>query len=232
MPYSLYAFLTDAVLVLFVLIGAFLGYRHGFIRTVAKPVKVIIALVLAFTLCTSLADAWLQPIVQAPIERELTVFLQERCANITAENAVEALPTVLKMAAGMFGINVSTLTEGDVDTIIGNVVTALAEPLAHLIALIGAFLIIYLLAKLLLSVGVSILHSLFSSGLLGVANRLVGLLVNTVLFLLIAWGAVALADGILSTPSLSDNTLVQSIQGAFFYRLLSENGPLDLLLSF
>ena len=41
MPYSIYAFLADALLALILLLGIGLGWRRGFIRTVAKPVKLV-----------------------------------------------------------------------------------------------------------------------------------------------------------------------------------------------
>jgi len=230
--YSLYALLADAVLALILVLGIGLGWRRGFIRTVAKPVKLVGALVISFKLCTPLAGKWLEPILRAPIAERLTAFLTERCADLTAQNATEELPTLLKLAAGLFNIDISEVAEGAGARIIEAIVNALAAPVAHVIAIVFCFVILYFVSQLVLTVALLLLNMIFHVGVLGVANRLVGVLFGALFALLLAWGAVALSELVFGLPSMADSALVDGVRDGFLYRFFDRNGPLDLLLSF
>ena len=43
------SFIVDIILVLIVLMGLFLGIKRGFVKTVAKPVKIILTLVISLS---------------------------------------------------------------------------------------------------------------------------------------------------------------------------------------
>lgn len=232
MTYSLYALLADAILAFVLVLGIGLGWRRGFIRTVAKPVKLVGALVISVKFCTPLAQAWLEPVLCTPIKERLSAFLTERCANLTAQNATEELPTLLKLAAGLFNIDITEVAEGAGTRIIESIVNALATPVAHVTAVVFCFVILYLASQLLLTVAFWLVNMIFHAGVLGVANRLVGVVFGALFALLIAWAAVALAELVFGMPSMAESPLADGMRDGFLYRFFDKHGPLDLLLSF
>ena len=232
MTYTFLSFITDAVLVLVILSGAVIGYKRGFIRTVAKPVKWIAALYIAFRLCTVVGDKWIAPMIQTPLQTQLSEYLHTACASLTAENAADELPTLIKMAAGLFNIDVSAVAADAAGNVIDSIVTALVGPVAHLLAAVVSFLGLYLVAQLLLSLVLAVLNSVCSVGLIGAANRIVGVVVTTCLSFIVAWLLVALAGFVFGFPSVNAAGWVKEVEGSVFYRFLHNNGPLDLLLRF
>jgi hypothetical protein len=75
----------------------------------AKPVKLILSLVIAISLCVTFAEGVIMPIIEKPITNYIYEFLVENCPEINIENVAEELPTVLKMAAGMYGIDLEEI---------------------------------------------------------------------------------------------------------------------------
>lgn len=232
MPYSIYAFLADALLALILLLGIGLGWRRGFIRTVAKPVKLVSALILSFNLCTPVAERWLQPMLEAPIKERMSAYLTEKCAHLTAANAAEELPTLLKLAAGLFDIDITEVAEGAGAALIDRLVTSLATPVAHVIAIVFAFVGVYIVSQLLLTVALWLLNAIFRVGVLGVANRIVGLLFGALFAMLIAWGAVALCEFALGLGASGAPSAIEQVRGGVLYGFFDKYSPLDLLLSF
>ncbi len=232
MSYSLYAFVADAVLVLILVLGIIFGWRRGFVRTVAKPVKLFAALVLAFTLCTVVADAWIQPLLQAPMEEQLTAYLREACAGLTADNATEELPALLKMAAGMFDIDINEVVSTGGEDLIRSIVTALAEPVAHIVATLAGFLVVYIAARILLWIVVGVLAAVFNIGILGLANRILGVIFSLLFAVVMAWGVVTLSEFLIGIVGTSGTAFVDGLRDGLLYRFFNEYTPLDILLSF
>lgn len=233
MNYTFYSFLADAVLALVVLLGILIGYKRGFVRTVAKPVKLIASLIIAFSFASQAGAAWIHPALAAPVRTHMTEFLTEKCADITAATAQEQLPTVLKMAAGMFGIDVTAVAEGaGSEGIITALVDALTTPLVSFISMILAFIALYILSQFALSLLFWLIDTVFQGGVIGFANHLLGLVLGAVFAVLVAWGLVALSDFIFQLEATQEVTVFPQIEQGFFYRLLNTYNPVDLLLSF
>ena len=101
--------LIDVIVSLIVVAGAVFGIKRGFLITVARPIKWFAALFIAFSLCTPVAQGIIKPLIDAPITNQISGYLLEKCADITAENASEKLPTLLKIAAGIAGVDVGAI---------------------------------------------------------------------------------------------------------------------------
>lgn len=223
---------VDLIIVSIVLFGAFLGIKRGFILTLAKPVKWIASIFIALTLCNSVANSIVQPMIEAPITNQISSYLTEECAEITAENASEELPTLLKLAAGIVGVDVNSITGDNASDYISEIVDKLALPAIHLIAIVISYIALYILAKILLSLAVSLINSILSGGIFGVANKILGFVFSTFLAFVAAWLLVALFGYIINIPALREVGWIGSFKGGYVYRFFKEISPIELLLSF
>ena len=175
-----------------IVVGVALGIRAGFIRMAAKPVKLILSLVLAFTLCTAVAEGVVTPIIEQPITNYIYDFLVENCPDLNIENVAEELPTVLKMAAGMYVIDVEEIVAQNAGRdIIGEITAVLAEPVISILAIVVSFVILFVVSKLLITLALSLIDLIFSNGVFGVLNRALGGISGAVISVAVAW-AVAI----------------------------------------
>lgn len=208
-------------------VGAALGIKSGFIRMAAKPVKLVLAIVIAFSLATAFAESVVVPIIETPITNYIYEFLSENCPEINAENIMEELPTVLKMAAGMYGVDLEELalqyTEFD---IIREITNTLASPVIEIFALIISFVVLYLVSKLLISLALALLDLIFSGGIFGVLNRVLGGVSGTVLAIVTAWGVAVLVEFLFH---INSNGMENA---GFLYTFFNTYSPIELLLSF
>ncbi len=221
--------LVDIIIVLTILIGAFIGYKRGFFLTITRPVRWFAALLLAFSLCDVVASGIIQPLIEAPLTNQISEYLTEKCGDITPDTVNEKLPTLLKLAAGLVGVDVNGFSG---ENIIAAITESLAAPAIHLFAVIISFFLIYILSKLLLNVVILILNSIFDNGIIGLFNKILGVFFGTAFSFLIAWVAVMLFGYLVSIPAIADGEWAQGFTGGFFYNLLKSISPLDLLLSF
>ncbi len=230
MTYTFYSFIADAVLVLILLLGIFFGWRRGFVRTVAKPVKIILSLVVAFSFCGVVGSTWIQPVLQSPIEQSLTEHLQASYANMTAANAAEELPSLLKMAAGIFNIDITEVAQNSGDSVIGGIVSALIEPVTRILGLVVACIVLYIAARLALWIVMGVLSAVFNIGILGIANRSIGVVFSLLFAIVIAWLFVCVAEFAFGYTQPSD--VIEGVRGGFLYGFFNNYTPLDILLSF
>jgi hypothetical protein len=128
-------------------VGVALGIRAGFIRMAAKPVKLILSLVIAISLCVTFAEGVIMPIIEKPITNYIYEFLVENCPEINIENVAEELPTVLKMAAGMYGIDLEEIVAQNAGRdILAEITTILAEPVISIFSTIISFVLLYFIS--------------------------------------------------------------------------------------
>ena len=223
--------LVDLILTGIFVAAIVLGLTKGFFLTVAKPIKFVLAFVLAFSLCNWFAGAIVQPLIQGPITNQITDYLVEKCSNITFLQSADELPTLLRLAAGAVGIDVTKIVGTTPEDFIAQLVDKLAVPAIHLISLIASFFIVYLLSKLLLKLLFAILNSLFNAGIIGVLNKILGVVFNLLLAFVVVWGLTTLFGYIINLPTLAD-TAIANFEGGILYKFFKNISPIDLLLSF
>ena len=224
--------IIDVILVAIVIIGAIVGYKRGFFITVTGPVKWFAALLLSFLLCDFVASEFILPLIEGPLTGQLTDYLTEKCAHITGENITEELPTLLKLAAGAAGIDISLIEGTDSASVIAEIVNKLASPAIELFAIIIAFVLLYILLKLFLGIILKILNYFFKHGPLGVLNSALGLVFCAAFSFVISWLLVVIFGYVIHLDAISQYSWVNEFSGGYVYKFLDSITPLDLLLSF
>ena len=223
---------VDIIIVSILVIGAFIGIKRGFILTLAKPVKWIASVLIALSLCNSVATNIVEPMIEAPITNQISSYLAEECAEITAENADKELPTILKIAAGIVGVDVNSLNGDNAEGYISELVDKLTLPVIHMIAIVISCFVLYILSKILLSLVISLINVMFSGGVFGIANKILGFVFCTFLAFVFAWILVALFGYIINIPALIEVEWINTFKGGYVYRFFKEISPIELLLSF
>ena len=169
--------------------------------------------------------------VSEPVTNQISSFLYENCESITPENLIESLPTLVKMAAAIVGINVEELAAEGED-IIASIVETLAAPIVHIFAVAVSFVILYFLSLLLLSIAFWFVDLLFKKGTLGVLNKILGFVTSLLVAIFIAWGIVSVFEYVIHVPSLADSNFTAEFTGGWVYNLFKRYNPIEILLSF
>ena len=226
---------VDIVLVALLLIGAIIGAVKGFIKTVAKPIKWVAALAFSFSVAPSLGDGLIKPLILSPVTSQLAAYLNEKYAEITAENAGASLPTLIRIAAGLCGINISdvaTNAENSDITVLNAIINAISDPVVGVISVIIAFIALYVVSNLVLSLVIAIINAIVDHGVVGIINRILGCILTLALSFVVVWLLVSVFDTVISIPSVAEAEWVKEFTGGWVYSFLKTYSPLDLLLSF
>ena len=223
----------DIVLVGILLIGALIGFKNGFVVTIAKPVKFVLALVLAFTLARTVGDYLVEPLIGPAISHKLRDILIEKYANITATTANRELPTLVKVAASLCGVDIQQVaTVSDGASVIEAVANAVAAPVVSLISLVFGFIIAYIVAKIVLKFVLMVINTLVNNGIAGVINKTLGCVFTLFLAFVVGWGLTCISEFVFNIPAIASMSGVDEFTGGTVYRFFRTFTPLDLLLSF
>ena len=225
-------FILDAVLVLVVFIGTVLGYKRGFIAFIAKPLKFVLSLGISFGYASRFAASVITPMIEAPATNYIKEFLYTNCQNITAENVREELPTMLKIAAAAFNVDVSQVATDATGTVVDALADKLTAPVIGVISTIISFVVLLIIVNIVLSIAIAIIKALFKNGVLGFFNKGLGLIFGFAISFVVAWALAVGFDFAIHLPALADNTWIQSFEGGVIYRFFNEYNPIELLLSF
>lgn len=225
--------LFEIILVGILLAGAFIGIKNGFIDTVARPVKFILRLVLAFSLAGVVGSFMIEPIIGPAISHKLSDTLIEEYADITADSADEDLPTLVKLAAGMCGVSVDEIAStADGASIIEDVADAVTAPVVKVIGVILGFVITYFLAKFFINFIMILVDNLVNRGVAGGINKALGCIFTLFLAFVAGWTFTTLFEFIFNIPAIAAMKGVQNFNGGPIYKFFRSFTPLDLLLSF
>lgn len=225
-------FIVDAVLVLVVFIGTVLGYKRGFIAFVAKPLKFVLSLGISFGYASRFAASVVTPMIEAPATNYIKEFLYTNCQNITAENVREELPTMLKIAAAAFNVDVSQVATDATGTVVDALADKLTAPVIGVISTIISFVVLLIIVNIVLTIAIAIIKALFKNGVLGFFNKGLGLIFGFAFSFVVAWALAVGFDFAIHLPAFADNTWIQSFEGGVIYRFFNEYNPIELLLSF
>lgn len=219
--------IIDVALVTIVLIGLLMGYQRGFVKTVAKPVKLVSVWICSFKTCSFFAKIFVAPLVQPTVTAKLSEFLQENCEGLSSANVAEKLPTLLKMAAGIFNIDVSGIT-GSGAVLAEKLAEAFTEPLVSIFSVVITFILLLLIYSVLFTVLLWLLNLIFHLHPFAWLNRLLGVIFGTAFAIIIAWLLSMFLGYILSFSIFSSI----GFEGGAIYRFFKAYHPLDLLLGF
>ena len=223
----------DVLLVGILLAGAIIGYKNGFLDTVARPVKFIAALALAFSLASTVGEFLVEPIIGPAISHKLSDILVEKYSEITAANANESLPTLIKFAASMCGVNVENIaSSAEGVSAIEAIVEAVTAPVVEIMGVIFGFVIAYFASKIFLNLAMSVINTMISGGIIGSVNKALGCVLTLFLAFVVVWGITSLSEFIFNIPVIASTDWAESFSGGPVYRFFRSFTPLDLLLSF
>lgn len=218
---------VEIILWAMLVVGVALGIRAGFIRMAAKPVKLILSLVIAISLCVAFADGVIMPIIEKPITNYIYEFLVENCPEISIENVAEELPTVLKMAAGMYGIDLEEIVAQNAGRdILAEITAVLAEPVISIFSTIISFVLLYFISKLVITLLLALVDLIFSNGVFGALNRALGGVSGAIIAFAAAWALSALIEFLYHI----NGTGLEN--PGFLYTFFNTYSPIELLLSF
>ena len=220
--------IIDLVLVTILLVGIIMGYKRGFVKTVAKPVKLVAVWVCTIKTCSAFAARFIAPLIQTTVTEKLSDFLQENYKNITASNALDEMPTLLKIAAGVFDIDIQQVVEDAGAALTQKLAETFTAPLVSLVSIVIAFVVLLIVFSVLFSIVLWIINGIFHIGPLLWFNRILGVVFGVALALIVAWSISMILGFVLELPALS----AIGFDGGIVYRFFREYHPLDLLLGF
>ena len=224
--------IIDIILCAIVALGVYIGFRCGLLKIAAKPVKFFAVLAFAIGFAKRFAKTVVAPFIGPSVTGYVSSFLRDNSAEITAENVSEKLPTVLKISAAVFNIDVNEIASTATDSVVERIIEKLTAPLISLVAVVISFLLLYVLGKLLFALLVSLLNGIASHGVLGILNKTLGVVFSTALFILIAWGVAVVMELVFSMPAFSENPAISGFEGGIVYKFFNTYNPIELILSF
>ncbi|MBO5906807.1 MAG: hypothetical protein J6Q85_01455 [Clostridia bacterium] len=223
--------IVNIIISAFFVAGVIIGIKRGFISLAAKPVKFFAALVIAFSFASAFGAAVINPIIEAPITNYIKDFLYTNCEGLTSSNAREELPTILKISAAIFGIDIGEVAS-NATNVLDAIVESLTAPVISVVSVIVAFIILYFISKVLLSVALWFVNLVFQSGVFGFLNKLLGTVFGLCLAVIVSWAFVAVFEYAVHLPMFAANPTVAEFEGTFIYGFFNSYSPMELLLSF
>lgn len=226
------AYVLDGIVILSVLLGLILGYHHGFVRTVIKLVGCMVALVLAATLSQTVAegifDQFMRENIEASVSAQVSAANEESLQK-TVDSAVKALPPSVQNVlrrAGWLDNAIAHIDDSGVsrpEEISRSVVTYIVEPVTTALLGIIAFLILFLLFMIGISLLARLVGGLLQLPVLRQANGILGAVLGTVEGIVIALvlvsvmqiAAASASDSAWLTQKDMDDTILASRMAAY-----------------
>ena len=238
---TLESFLLDLILVIIIGASVYLSARRGFVRTFVEAIGVVAAAIIALTVCTPLANATYDKIIEPAITKtvfeEVNKALENEELNLqldgTPNKILEALPQKIQSLIEKSGIDYDKLleenkylinddtVENTVQELVFNILQNSLKPIAvKVISYIYAFIIISLLLVVVKPLA-KLLNKAFSFSIVGKLNTMLG-------------GVCGLAKGIVftlllclviySVASFTENGIwifnVENIDKTFIFKYL------------
>ena len=222
----------DLVLLLIVAVGTIVGIKQGFIKTVAKPVKIILTFVIAISFANRFAVGAVEPRLGPALTNQIEEYILTECEELNSENLADELPTLLKIAAGIFDVEINANEGESPEALVNVIVERLTYPVVHVVSVIISFVILALLSSIILSVLLWIVAAFFEGGVIGAFNRILGGALCFILSFVASWILASVFTYVIHLPSIADKAWASSFEGGIIYRFFNSINPIDLLLSF
>ncbi len=225
------AIFVDLLLLGIIAFGVYYGVTKGFVSMAVRPFKTVASLAFAYFCCPWFSDLVVAPIIRAPITGYVSDFMYKNMSGVTPETAAGELPTLLKMAAAAFNVNIgegAVSSENYLDALIGTV----TDPVVNVISVAISAIVLFLLGRLLFNLAFFLLNKFCNAGLLGKINKTLGMIFGIFIFVLISWGLAVLLSLIFNLSVFDGNELISSFEGFILYKFFNAFNPLELLLSF
>ena len=225
-------FFVDILLVFVVFIGFYLGYKRGFVGIIARPVKFAASIAISFGCASAFSESVVVPMIREPATNYVSNFLYENCTGVTAETVADEIPTLLKISAAIFGIDVNEVAEGAEGTVIDAIADKLTLPAVQTVGLVISFVVLLIITSIALSIVLSLIKALFKDGVLGAFNKFLGIVFGVAFFFIAAWALAVLIAFLSNQPTFAESVIFKDFEGGIVYRFFNEYNPIELLLSF
>jgi uncharacterized membrane protein required for colicin V production len=219
--------------VLILAIGIIVGLKNGFIKTVAKPVRVFLSFLASVSWSEPLGARLIKPWISAPLTNKLASYITEVCNGLTADMASEEMPSVIKFAASLYDIDLNEVAKGTGEALAQSIVSAVTDPFVGIVSTVLAFAIIFIVSSLVLGLVLAIINKLAEDGgLIEFVNRAFGCVTMFLFAFLIVWALVSASDIILNIPAVHDMAWVQEFTGGYIFKFFKNFSPIEIILSF
>lgn len=219
------AYILDAVVIGVFLLAVYLGYKRGFVKAISKLAAFVIAAVVAYLFCGSLAGAVFERAIAPAVEKSLTPYLESADTDVTAaietvKGKLPAFARELLESKGDIGEYLTTL-KGESKTpaqmaeeFARGPVRTVVMPGLKMLCAIGLFVVALILALIAMRAvnkvfQLPVLHTLNGTlGLVaGVANGLVLVIITVAVLQIVA--AAGSADSAINPTVMSETHVVQ-----------------------
>jgi uncharacterized membrane protein required for colicin V production len=191
---TLESFLLDLILVIIIGVSVYLSARRGFVRTFVEAIGVVAAAIIALTICTPLANATYDKIIEPAITKtvfeEVNKALENEELNLqldgTPNKILEAFPQKIQSLIEKSGIDYDKLleenkylinddtVENTVQELVFNILQNSLKPIAvKVISYIYAFIIFSFLLVVVKPLA-KLLNKAFSFSIVGKLNTTLG----------------------------------------------------------
>lgn len=228
-------YILDGVVILIVLGGLLLGYRHGFVRTIVKLVGCVVALVLAGTLSQVVAqgifDQFMQEELETAIAEKVTIT-EGASLKEEIQNALEGLPGSVRNVLDNAGWVDRAIEEID-DTasyqpadISHSIVAYIVQPVVMALLNIIAFLVLFVLLMIVISLLAKLIGNLLHLPVLRQVDGILGAVLGTVEGVVMAMVVVAALQ--IAAASASDDAWLtrQDLENTVLVSFMAEHNPI------
>ena len=222
----------ELLLIAILFFGAYYGHHHGFIKIVAKPIEAVMRVVLSLSLCSFVGRSIIAPMIQPSVTNYIKEHIYNKCSDLSAETALAELPTLLKIGAAVFDVELDSLSSFSSGEILEILAERLTSPAVILISVIIAFVILLVAFKYLIRFITLLINFVFDSGVLGKINRILGVILAGALSFCAAWAFVSVLDFLFHAPIFDTSDVIRTFEGGPLYQLFNMISPIELLLSF
>ena len=212
--------IVDIVIILLLLLGGFVGYKKGFIRSLKRPIRLFGGFILSFALCNTVSVGIIEPLVKEPVSVKIEEYIFEHFMN------GGEYPTIIRIAAALMDVDLNNAES------VEQIINSVLDPVVHFISVIIAFIAIYILSKLLLSLVVNLVAAIFDKTILSMPNKIIGCVFCAFATFVFLWMGVSVMDFIVKLPMFEGTSFALNFTGGPVYSFFLGFSPLDLLLSF
>lgn len=225
--------LFDAILIGILCVGVASGIKHGFVGTVAKPIKLLAAFSLAVSMAPTVGSSIIEPIIGPIITREISEVIREKYYSVNTSVTVGSLPNIIRILSVVSGVEIDSLPSGtESSSVIDNVVDTLTSPLVNVIGTVLGFIVVYFISKIFFKLFISFVDRIVKGGIMGTVNSALGCVLTLFLSFVVAWAVTSASEFVFSLPNVASAKWVEGFSGGPVYRFFRTFSPLDLLLSF
>ena len=185
--------IVEVILLGILIGGSYVGYKKGLFAIALKPCKTIICLGLSFVFCKTVGELVFMPMVSS--------YIFDKTSDIKIGHS-EYIPA-------MSALEQAVVTNA----------TSLGLQVAQIVSSIFAFVLLFILARTLVSLLIYGANSVFSYGIVGRINRVLGFLCAGVVSLATAHLFTLGSQYLFSFEEFQNSELTEGFSGGLLYRL-------------